>query len=178
MFKEERAGSLFRWTDLGAIAKGRIGLGPDCPVAVYRLMQYTLRDVLIADLGVERTNAVLRRAGHLAGKSFYQNALHPGIGFDEFLADLQRTMKNLRIGILRMEKADQAAMRFTFTVSEDLDCSGLPFSDEVICHYDEGFFAGVLEAHTGRRFSAAEIDCWASGDRVCRFDVKAKQSDG
>jgi predicted hydrocarbon binding protein len=68
-------------------------------------------------------------------------------------------------------------MRFTLTVAEDLDCSGLPFTDEVVCQYDEGFIAGILEAYTGKRFFAKEIDCWASGDRVCRFDVKEVKSD-
>ena len=63
-------------------------------------------------------------------------------------------------------------MTFTLTVAEDLDCSGLPFSDEVVCQYDEGFIAGILEAYTGKPFHAKEVDCWASGDRVCRFDVK------
>jgi predicted hydrocarbon binding protein len=59
------------------------------------------------------------------------------------------------------------------TVAEDLDCSGLPCTNEVVCQYDEGFIAGVLEAYTGQAFNAKEIDCWASGDRVCRFDVRA-----
>ena len=68
------------------------------------------------------------------------------------------------------------SMRFTVTVAEDLDCSGLPFTDEVVCQYDEGFFAGIFEAYTGRPFSAREIDCWASGDRVCRFDVRESKA--
>jgi uncharacterized protein len=46
------------------------------------------------------------------------------------------------IGILRIEKADMEHMEFTVTVAEDLDCSGLPFTDEVLCKYDEGFIAG------------------------------------
>ena len=63
-------------------------------------------------------------------------------------------------------------MEFTLAVAEDLDCSGLPFTDEVVCKYDEGFIAGIMETYTGRPFIAKEIDCWASGGRVCRFDVK------
>ena len=63
-------------------------------------------------------------------------------------------------------------MIFTLTVEEDLDCSGLPLTDEVVCQYDEGFIAGIMETYTGQPFHVKEIDCWASGDRVCRFDVK------
>ena len=39
--------------------------------------------------------------------------------------------------------------------------------------YHQGFISGLLSAHTGRKFSVKEVDCWCSGDRVCRFDVKA-----
>jgi uncharacterized protein len=30
----------------------------------------------------------------------------------------------------------------------------------------------LLSAHTGRKFLVKEVDCWCSGDRVCRFEVK------
>ncbi len=74
-----------------------------------------------------------------------------------------------------MEKTDFGKMEFILTVAEDLDCSGLPFADETVCEYDERFIAGVLEAYTGRVFDAREIDCWASGERTCRFKVTAKE---
>ncbi|MCK5055523.1 MAG: 4-vinyl reductase, partial [Candidatus Aminicenantes bacterium] len=34
---------------------------------------------------------------------------------------------------------------------------------------------GILEAYTGKAFRVKEIDCWASGDRVCRFDVRLQK---
>ena len=38
------------------------------------------------------------------------------------------------------------------TVSEDLDCSGLPELGYGVCVYDEGFISGILESFTGRPF--------------------------
>ena len=73
------------------------------------------------------------------------------------------------IGILRVEKADPEKGEFVVTVSEDLDCSGLPESGESVCVYDEGFIAALLESYTGRRFVVKEVDCWCTGDRTCRF---------
>ena len=64
-------------------------------------------------------------------------------------------------------------MSFVLTVSEDLDCSGLPIFGESVCNYDEGFIAGILEQYTDKKFLAKEVDCWATGDRTCRFEVKA-----
>jgi hypothetical protein len=73
---------------------------------------------------------------------------------------------------LRVEKADLEQGVFVLTVSEDLDCSGLPELDYEICVYDEGFIAGVMESFTGESFKVKEIDCWCTGDRTCRFTAE------
>jgi predicted hydrocarbon binding protein len=172
MFKEDRDKCKFSWKDLGDLNAGRPNLGQNVPVVVYRLMQYTLRDVLIAKMGAKKANEIFINAGKSAGFQFCKNVIKPGLGFNEFVAELQKVLKDLLVGVLKIEKADMEKMCFTLTVAEDLDCSGLPFTDEVVCQYDEGFIAGILEAYTGKAFVAKEIDCWASGDRVCRFDVK------
>jgi hypothetical protein len=172
MADEKRDYHRFAWEDLGDLDKGRPNLGTAVPVLVYRLLQSTLRDVLIAELGPKKADELFIRAGRLAGEQFCMNLLHRDAAFPEFAAQFQRVLKEQAIGILRFEEADLLNMQFTLTVAEDLDCSGLPCTDEVVCKYDEGFLAGVLEAYTGKPFSAREIDCWASGDRVCRFAVK------
>ena len=172
MFKENRDYNKFLWEDLGDLERGRPNLGLSVPVLVYRLLQYTFRDVMITELGVDKANDIIIKAGRLAGAQFCANLLNRELDFNEFVSQLQRVLREQTIGILRIEKADMENMRFTLTVAEDLDCSGLPSTDEVVCQYDEGFIAGILEAYTGKPFYAKEIDCWASGDRVCRFDVR------
>jgi predicted hydrocarbon binding protein len=64
-------------------------------------------------------------------------------------------------------------MGYRELLSEDLDCSGLPIFGESVCDYDEGFIAGILEQYTGKKFLVKEVDCWATGDRTCRFEVRA-----
>jgi predicted hydrocarbon binding protein len=172
MFKEERDYNKFKWEDLGDIERGRPNLGSKAPVLVYRLLQYTFRDTMIAELGVEKTNEIIIKAGRLAGMEFCQNILNKNLDFNEFVSQLQAALREQAIGILRIEKADLDNMMLTLTVEEDLDCSGLPPTDEVVCQYDEGFIAGIMETYTGRPFLVREIDCWSSGDRVCRFDVR------
>jgi predicted hydrocarbon binding protein len=172
MFKEERDYNKFKWEDLGDIKTGRPNLGLKVPVLAYRLLQYTLRDTLITELGVEKTNEIIIKAGRLAGAQFCRNMLNMDLEFNEFVSQLQTMLKEQAMGILRIEKADLENMEFTLTVGEDLDCSGLPLTEEVVCQYDEGFIAGIMEAYTRKPFHAKEIDCWASGDRVCRFEVR------
>ncbi len=162
----------FQWQDLGDIVAGRPNLGPTTHVAVYRLMQYTLREVLSSRYGSETASEILRDAGALAGAEFCRNALDVGLNFNAFIAQLQEQLRVLNVGILRIEQADLQNMELVMTVSEDLDCSGLPLYDATVCEYDEGFIAGVLQVYTGKTFMVREIDCWASGERTCRFRAR------
>jgi uncharacterized protein len=171
MLKERHIESNFKWADLGDIDKGRPNLGSHVPVIFYRLLQYTWHDVMISELGVEKANEIIVKAGRLAGIQFCENMLDRNLDFNKFVSQLQKVLKEQSVGIIRIEKADLDSLKFTLTVAEDLDCSGLPFTDEVVCHYDEGFIAGVLEAYIGKIFHVEEVDCWASGDRVCRFNA-------
>ena len=172
MFKEEREQSMFDWDMIGDISKGRPNLGASMDVAVYRLMQFTLRDVIIQEFGVEAADRLYYRAGELAGKEFCKTLVNKQNDFNGFILQVQGLLKDLKVGILRVEKSDMEKLEFTLTVAEDLDCSGLPICDETICTYDEGFISGLLQEYSGKNFNVKEVDCWCSGDRVCRFDVK------
>lgn len=173
MFKEERTESQFDWSMLGNLAEGRPNLGESMNVAVYRLMQFTLRDVLIGRMGVAAADQVFYDAGREAGVQFYDRVLTRKDSFQDFINDLQDALLRLNMGILRVELADLEHLRFTVTVAEDLDCSGIPICGEQVCTYDEGFLHGLLTSFTGREFRVREVDCWASGDRVCRFEASA-----
>ncbi|MBL8251826.1 MAG: 4-vinyl reductase [Candidatus Competibacter sp.] len=162
----------FQWDDLGDIEFGRPNLGQTVPVLVYRLSQYTMREVLAQRYGDETAAAILRDAGWISGRKFCLNLLNRDQSFSAFMSEVQTKLKELGIGVLRVEKANLDQLLFTLTVSEDLDCSGLPLSGTTVCDYDEGFIAGLLYTYTGKTFSAKEIDCWATGDRTCRFEVK------
>ncbi len=169
MFREDRDTLRFEWSHLGDVEKGRPNLGPATTVAAYRLMEFTLRDAAIKHAGVEMADRIFYDAGYSAGQALYRNLLDNPADVAELVFRLQQTMKEQGLGILRVEETDLDALRFVLTVTEDLDCSGLPAIDEVICTYDEGFIAGVLSAHTGKKMRAKEIDCWCTGERVCRF---------
>ncbi|MDR1205669.1 MAG: 4-vinyl reductase [Peptococcaceae bacterium] len=169
VFAANKSHSSFSWNMLGDIKEGRGDLGEDMPVLVYRLMQYTMLDVLTKAFDSERANEFFRDAGFLAGTEFAKNVLDLNADFDAFVANLQKSLEQLKIGILRMEAFDADTGDLTLTVGQDLDCSGLPVTNENVCNYDEGFIAGILEAYTGKQYLVREVDCWANGDRVCRF---------
>jgi predicted hydrocarbon binding protein len=174
MFKEERNECQFEWSMLGDIEEGRPNLGPMVHVSVYRLMQFTLRDILIRDFDVENANRIFFEAGKKAGQEYCKNIIPQGDDLNGLFAELQRTLKEFGIGIFRVESADIEKSTFVITVSEDIDCSGISVCSEQICTYDEGFIAGILLAYSGKDFLVKEVDCWGSGGRVCRFTVDPK----
>ena len=180
MAESDAAGRGFSWEDLGDIAAGRPNLGQNVPVAMYRLLQFTMRDAIAAAHGPDAARRALVEAGRIAGREFCRRALDRGLPPGPFLAALQRTLREWGIGILRVERSDLERREFVLTVAEDLDCSGLPVSGDTVCEFDEGFIAGIFREYTGEEFSAREVDCWASGERVCRFEVSpaARAGDG
>ncbi|MDC7288384.1 4-vinyl reductase [Blautia schinkii] len=169
---------IFTWNKLGNVKEGRTDLGEEMPVIVYRLLEYTMNHVLAQEFGVEKADELFRKAGYLAGTEFAKNVLDLTQGMDAFIAELQKSLKDLRIGILRIEEMEEDGAHIVLTVAQDLDCSGLPPTNEVVCNYDEGFLAGILEAYTKKPYNVREIDCWASGDRVCRFRCSAADCEG
>jgi len=160
----------FVWENLGNITEGRGDLGESMPVLVYRLMQFTMLDVLSKAYGAEKANDRFREAGFLAGTEFAKNVLDLKADFNAFIANLQKMLQELKIGILRMEQFNMETGDVVLSVEQDLDCSGLPITNENVCSYDEGFIAGILNAYTGKNYRVREVDCWASGARTCRFN--------
>ena len=117
MFKEEREELKFDWSMIGNIGEGRPNLGNTMDVSVYRLMQFTLRDVLIKNYNADTADRIFYEAGLHAGKEFCKELITQKDDFNEFVGELQELLKNLKIGILRIEEADLEKMTFTLTVA-------------------------------------------------------------
>lgn len=154
----------------------RGNLGEELPVIVYRLLEYSLKDELIERFGKETQIDIFRQAGRKAGEYFAKTMLDMEQPLDQFVSQLQAEMQKLKIGVLRIEDVDEESGRIILTVAEDADCSGLPVLGETVCNYDEGFIAGILSLYSGKQYTAVEVDCWATGDRVCRFHANVEDT--
>lgn len=165
----------FTWDSIGDVIDGRKNLGESMPVFVYRLFQFTIKDELSKRFGNEATVDIFRKAGELAGREFATHLLNLDLPFDEFVSHLRSVLEESKIGILRVEKFNPETGEAVLTVGEDLDCSGLPITGETVCNYDEGFLAGVLKVYTKKDYVVTEVDCWATGSRVCRFEASVRQ---
>jgi len=165
----------FSWELLGNINLARPNLGPNTRLEVYRLMQGTFREILEQHFGTDMADQVFYESGKLAGEHFYKHVIGEVEDFGQMTKALEQSMLSLGMGVLRIEESDFDKGTFVLTVSEDLDCSGLPELGYLICTYDEGFIAGIFESFTGKTFRVKEIDCWCTGERTCRFEANVAQ---
>lgn len=62
----------FHWGLLGDLEAGRPNMGNMTRVEVYRLMQFTFRDVMEVEFGTEAADRVFYQAGLIAGREFYK----------------------------------------------------------------------------------------------------------
>lgn len=167
----------FTWQSVGDVVDGRKNLGEEMPVFVYRLFQFTMKDELAKRFDKETMVDIFRKAGELAGREFASHLLDLSLPLDAFLAQLGSVLEECKIGILRVERFNEATGEAVLTVGEDLDCSGLPITGETVCNYDEGFLAGILKVYTQKEYVVTEVDCWATGSRVYRFEAKVEQTE-
>ena len=93
----------FSWNLLGNLDIGRPNLGPYTRVEVYRLMQFTFRDVLEKKFGTEVADELFFGAGKLAGESFYDQYLAETKSFNELAKVLQDSFEEMKIGVLRIK---------------------------------------------------------------------------
>lgn len=153
----------------------RGNLGEELPVLVYRMLEYSLKEELCRRFGKDEQIDIFRNAGRMAGEYFARKMLNLDQPLDKFVGELQAKLQELKIGVLRIEDVDEESGKIILTVSEDADCSGLPVLGETVCNYDEGFISGILSVYSGKLYTAIEVDCWATGDRVCRFHANVNE---
>lgn len=153
----------------------RENLGADIPVLVYRMLEYSMKEELRKRFGRDEQIDIFRSAGYMAGEYFANNYLNLDEPLEQFVKQLQEKLQALKIGVLRIEDVNEENGKIMLTVSEDADCSGLPVLGETVCNYDEGFISAILSVYFKKTYEAIEIDCWATGDRVCRFCAEIKE---
>lgn len=164
----------FSWKSIGNIYDGRPNLGLNTSVEIYRLMLFSIKDVIEKHFGEEKTRFLLNEAGRISGREFCINKLNPKLPVNKFMAQLHKELNNMSVGVLKVEKFDVENFSLLLTISEDLDCSGIPVSGKTECSYDEGFLRGIFEQYTGNEIVVTEIDCWSTGDKTCRFSINRK----
>ena len=174
VFKKSNENYSFAWENFGNIKEGRGELGEEMPILVYRLVMFTMYEILVRKSGEDFAKGCLRDGGYLAGSEFTHNELDTSLPPADFIHELQRKLEIYKIGVLHMESIDNDENEIVLTVSQDLNCSGFPITKETMRTYTEGFLEGAIETYTGKPYNVTGINCWVSGVRMCRFTINPK----
>lgn len=137
--------------------------------SVYRMLEYSMKDELIRRFGKETQIDIFRQAGKKAGEYFAKQFLDISLPLDQFAGSLQRKLQELKIGVLRIEDVNEETGKIIFDRFGGCGLFRASVLGETVCNYDEGFISGILSLYSGKTYEAIEVDCWATGDRVCRF---------
>ena len=86
---------IFDWSLLGDIELGRPNLGRNTRLEVYRLMQFTIRDVLEQRLGSQEADKIFYEAGKLAGKHFYEHFLTGAEDLNSYIVLMQDNLAGI-----------------------------------------------------------------------------------
>ncbi len=156
---------------LGEMGEGRLNLGEEMPMAVYRLFQFTMREVLTEKYGEGEMIDAFRQCGKIAGKAFARENLDLNLDFVAFSVQTTEKLRENKIGLLKIEEVNPGTGKAVLSVQEDLDCSGVGNQGRTLYNYDEGFLEGILEEYTGWSYSVIEVACWGTGASGCRFEV-------
>lgn len=75
----------FSWDLIGDIQLGRPNLGDTTRLEVYRLMQFTFRDIIEKKFGTEMTDEIFYESGYLGGKELYKQFFAGITDINEFV---------------------------------------------------------------------------------------------
>ncbi len=162
---------MFDASELGDIDLGRSNLGEMMPVMVHRQLEFSLRTELERRYGERIAVEIMRSAGKISGHMFADGYLDLEADFDTFVATLKSSLLEQKIGDLVLESYDIESGQLVMAMVDDLTCSGVTDTRRTMCHYEEGFLAGVMERYKKVPYRALEVDCWANGAELCRFRI-------
>ena len=140
-----------------AMKISRPTLGDNAGVALYRL----LRLVALEDIIGRGAAGTAYVAGKKLGISLNMAKL------EDFLA----LCTALKIGVIQVPVLTNEKIHVD--VYECITCSGMDRVGRMLCHFEGGLIAGVVETILKRRTRAHEVTCIGGmGDDACGFDLE------
>jgi hypothetical protein len=130
-------------------------LGEEVPLVLFRI----LRIIGMRGLLGESAGQTLYMMGKSVG-----NMLGP-----ETMADFERTIRELKIGIPEIELSDED--HIVVKLRECITCAGFPVTGEMFCDMESGIIAGLLERVHGKKAKSTQTKSWSVGYNYCEFDV-------
>lgn len=158
--KEIRAAAEAKGIDIANVLKVvRPRLGTEAGLGLYRLLRFVaLEDILGRGAG---------GATYIAGKK-----LGASLGMTT-LEEYFALCTSLKIGIIEVPVMKEDMIHVD--VYECATCAGMEPVGRVLCHFEGGMLAGVVESVLKKRARATEVKCMGGlGHDSCSYDLELK----
>lgn len=158
---------------IGNPQNSRQTLGTMVPVALFRLLRLVGVMEGMKEIAGRGANALIYRGGKNLGKNVAERVISAtGYDFDKYVQEIVNICKELGIGLLSIPEMNLDTGYMKLRVDECVTCSGMPNIGQVVCHFEGGFIASIMEMFTGKRANVTEIECWGKGDQACVFEIQ------
>lgn len=99
-----------------------------------------------------------------------------GYGDEEILQFMMGMGGQIGWGKFQMEEFNPGVKRLVATVKTSPFAMAYGKSPQPVCHLTRGVMAGMGQALFGKAIAAAETQCLAKGDDLCRFLIEAEST--
>jgi predicted hydrocarbon binding protein len=159
---------------IGNPVEGRKVLGEMVPVQLFRALRLVGVMEGMKEIAGRGANAIIYRGGRNLGlnigKSISDQLTVPH-DLNSYLSGVINTCQHLGIGLLSTAGGSFDNGKVYLQVDECVSCAGMPDVGEVVCHFEGGMIAGIIENFIHKQIRCKEIKCWGKGDGLCLFEV-------
>jgi len=150
----------FNWDIIGNLQEGRPNLGDQVNFILYRVMQYTLHDVFVKQLGNEESNRLFYEAGSIAGRFFFEHFLKEfkNLPLADFLAKFRSVLDENGIRFLRIDSVNIETGGCTVSVAAGVGETGFDNIKLDRCDYDTGVVEGILSKYAEKTIKATKVN--------------------
>lgn len=125
---------------------------------------------LIEVLG-DVASPVLYNLGRAEAEYMWKRMSKEDSSKEDVLKLLQETYRTSGWGIIKFDEINHKESRAKVKIEQHVVPESLGKSDRPVCHDIRGYLAGIFSLYFGRRISAAEVKCMATGDEYCEFEI-------
>jgi len=141
-------------------------MGDSVPLVIFRAFRHFSADYVTKVLG-RGAGVVFQNSGLDLGREAGAMLHRPTL--DEYLGEVVRFVRELKVGHLKPHELTETTMKFG--LDECITCCGMEPRGGMICHFETGFVAGIVEAYVGKRVRARETLCGYNGDGICEVTI-------
>jgi len=115
---------------------------------------------------------ILYNLGRAEAEYMWKRMSSEGGSKEDVLKILQETYRASGWGIIEFGEINYKEGRTNVKIRQHVVPESLGKSNRPVCHDIRGYLTGIFSEYFGRKISATEVKCMATGDEYCEFEIR------